>query len=140
MFLKAVPHSTGRKAPEMVPFLMQRLRVSTETSPLSKYSSIAASSTESAVSSRIWRYSAAWSFRSSGIGSSWYCAPRSSPSQISAFISTRSTTPLKVSSIPIGSCKVTQVMPSFSVRVAAARKKSAPVRSSLLMKMMRGTL
>jgi hypothetical protein len=56
----------------MVPFLMQRFSVSTDTSPLAKYSSIAVSSTPTAVSSRIWRYSAAFSFRSSGMGASWY--------------------------------------------------------------------
>ena len=105
----------------MVPFLMQRFSVSTETSPLSKYSSIAVSSMPTQMSIIFWRYSAACSFRSSGIGASSYSAPSSSPFQMMAFISTRSTTPLKVSSMPIGSCSVTQLMPSFSVSVAAAR-------------------
>jgi hypothetical protein len=53
----------------MVPVLMARFSVATSTSPFSKYSSIPASSTDSAVSSSNWRYSAACSARSSGIGS-----------------------------------------------------------------------
>ena len=48
--------------------------------------------------------------------------------------------PWNLSSMPIGSCSGSATMSSFSRKLASARKKSAPVRSSLLMKMMRGTL
>ena len=63
-----------------------------------------------------------------------------SPPRSMACISTRSTTPRNLSSMPIGSCSGSATMSSFSFSVANARKKSAPVRSSLLMKMMRGNV
>ncbi len=105
----------------MAPALMQRFRVETSTSPLSKYSSIASLSTESAVSSSSWRASATFSAMSAGIASSWNLAPSSPPSQTIAFISTRSTTPMKPSSMPIGSCSGSATMSSFSFSVSKAR-------------------
>ena len=65
--------------------------------------------------------------------------PRSS-SQTTAFISTRSTTPRKCSSWPTGSCTGTGCAPSRSTIDCTEPKKSAPVRSILLMNAMRGTL
>ena len=65
--------------------------------------------------------------------------PRSS-SQTIARISTRSTTPRKCSSWPIGSCIGTGFAPRRSTIDCTEAKKSAPVRSILLMNAMRGTL
>ena len=65
--------------------------------------------------------------------------PRSS-FQMIAFISTRSTTPRKCSSWPIGSCTGTGCAPRRSTIDCTEAKKSAPVRSILLMKAIRGTL
>ena len=48
-------------------------------------------------------------------------------------------TPLKASSLPIGIWTGTAFAPSRSSIIATQRQKSAPVRSSLLMKQMRGT-
>ncbi|CAB4822734.1 unannotated protein [freshwater metagenome] len=57
-----------------------------------------------------------------------------------AFMQMRSTTPRKFDSEPIGNC-TTHGTDSrrFSI-ISTQRKKSAPVRSILLMKHMRGTL
>ena len=52
---------------------------------------------------------------------------------------TRSMTPLKVSSIPIGIWIGTGFTPRRSRIMSTSRQKLAPVRSSLLMKQMRGT-
>ena len=57
-----------------------------------------------------------------------------------AFISTRSTTPRWCSSSPIGSWIGTGLAPSWSTIDWTAAKKSAPVRSILLMNAIRGTL
>ena len=56
------------------------------------------------------------------------------------FIRMRSITPSKPSSAPIGSCSGTARASSRSRIIARVRKKSAPVRSILLMKTTRGTL
>ena len=52
---------------------------------------------------------------------------------------TRSTWPTNLSSAPIGICTATGLAPRRSIIVSTALKKSAPVRSILLMKAMRGT-
>ena len=57
-----------------------------------------------------------------------------------AFISTRSTTPRWFSSWPIGSWIGTGFAPSLSTIDLTEAKKSAPVRSILLMNAIRGTL
>ena len=62
------------------------------------------SSTSTAASTMLGAYSSAFSFRSAGISSSSNFAPSASSSQTTAFMRTRSTTPLKSSSAPIGSC------------------------------------
>ena len=85
------------------------------------------------------RNSAALSMRSAGISCSVNLASLPSPSQTMAFIVSRSTTPLKFASAPIGSCSGTARAPSFSLMSARHMKKSAPVLSILLEKMMRGT-
>ncbi len=48
-------------------------------------------------------------------------------------------TPAKVSSDPIGIWTGTALAPRRSSIISTQRQKSAPVRSSLLMKQMRGT-
>ena len=52
---------------------------------------------------------------------------------------TRSTTPRKSLSAPIGICRTSGVEFSRSTIMSTQRKKSAPVRSSLLTKHIRGT-
>ena len=66
-------------------------------------------------------------------------APRSSPCQTRAFISTRSTIPVKAPSAPMGSWTTAVLQPRRSRIVPSTKKKSAPVRSILLMKHIRGT-
>jgi len=66
-------------------------------------------------------------------------APSSSPSQIHACIVTRSTMPAYWASEPIGSWMTATLALWRSLIEASAPKKSAPVRSILLMKHMRGT-
>jgi hypothetical protein len=51
----------------------------------------------------------------------------------------RSMCPMKASSAPIGICSATGFAPSRSIIVSMALKKSAPVRSILLMNAIRGT-
>ncbi len=48
-------------------------------------------------------------------------------------------TPLKSASVPIGSCITIGVAPRRSTIMSTQRWNSAPVRSSLLTKQMRGT-
>ena len=85
-----------------------------------------------------WWYAAACSRSSSGTSIVDTFVPRSS-SQTVPDISTTSTTPRKCSSWPIGSCTGTGWAPSRSIIDCTEAKKSAPVRSILLMKAMRGT-
>ena len=56
-----------------------------------------------------------------------------------ASISTRSTTPVKSPSSPMGICMTSGTAPSRSSIESTATKKSAPIRSILLMKQIRGT-
>ena len=85
------------------------------------------------------RWASAASRRSSGTGTSVHVAPRSAVFQTSARIDSRSTTPEKSDSAPIGSCSTSGVQSSRSRMLSTQKKKSAPVRSSLLTKQMRGT-
>jgi hypothetical protein len=59
---------------------------------------------------------------------------------VSARIPIRSTTPMKSASSPIGIWSTSGVAFSRSIIICTQRKKSAPVRSSLLTKHIRGTL
>ena len=52
---------------------------------------------------------------------------------------TRSTTPLNSASLPIGSWMATALAPSLDWIDSREPKKSAPMRSILLMKAIRGT-
>ncbi len=71
---------------------------------------------------------------------SWYFAPIVSSSKVIPFILTRSTMPRNLSSAPMGIWMGSGLAPSFSRMVSTEWKKSAPTRSILLMKQMRGTL
>ncbi len=64
---------------------------------------MASSSISTAASTSFERYSAALSLSSAGISTSSKLAPSASPDQTMAFIFTRSITPLKSLSAPIGS-------------------------------------
>ena len=75
--------------------------------------------------------------RSSGMATVSHSVPSSS-TQTRAFISTRSTMPRNSASLPIGSCRATGLAPRRSTIISTPRKKSAPMRSILLMKAMRG--
>ena len=66
-------------------------------------------------------------------------APRVSSSQTIFFIPTRSMTPLKSSSDPMGSWRTRGVAWSLSFIISTVPKKSAPTRSSLLTKAILGT-
>jgi hypothetical protein len=81
-----------------------------------KYFSMRSSLVSATASSSAVRYSAALSTRSAGISSMAYLAPIwtspfASPRQVSARISTRSTTPSKFDSEPIGSCSTSGLAP-----------------------------
>ena len=106
----------------------------------SRYSSISASSFSATVSSSLPRHSAASSVWVSGMSTVSYISPlAASADQTYAFIVTRSTTPWKSASEPMGSCMTIGVAPRRSVIMSTQRRNSAPVRSSLLTKQMRGT-
>ncbi len=76
---------------------------------------------------------------SAGISCSSKRVPLLSSSQKMAFIFTRSMTPLKFSSAPIGRWSGTGVAPRRSFTCFTTRRKSAPTRSILLTKASRGT-
>ena len=106
----------------------------------SKYFSIKASSDSATASNILSLHSLAVSFKSSGISTSLKVIPRSSSFQIIPFIVTRSTTPLKLSSEPIGICNGIGFPFNLSLTCSTHLKKSAPIRSILLTNPMRGTL
>ncbi len=64
----------------------------------------------------------------------------SSFDQVCDFISTKSITPTKFSSAPIGICKTAGLASSLSTIDCTSKSKSAPVLSSLLTKQILGTL
>ena len=106
----------------------------------SRYSSIIASSASAMVSSSRPRHSSAASVCVAGMSTTSYISPSlASAFQTSARIRTRSMTPLKSASAPIGSCITSGVAPRRVTIMSTQRWNSAPVRSSLLTKQMRGT-
>mmetsp|Transcript_999 Transcript_999/g.1807 ORF Transcript_999/g.1807 Transcript_999/m.1807 type:complete len:234 (-) Transcript_999:545-1246(-) len=139
LFLKAVPQRTGTKSPPMVPFLMSFFRSSTDGSSPSKNFSIASSSSSTHDSIRAVLYSSAWSLRSSGMSLSSKLAPISSPVHTMAFMVTKSTTPSKSSSAPIGIWIGRGFAPRLSVIMETVLKKSAPILSILFTKHNLGT-
>ena len=70
-----------------------------------------------------------------------YISPLAASSgQSSAFMATRSMTPLKSASVPTGICSTSGMALSRVTIISTQRWNSAPVRSSLLTKQIRGTL
>ena len=139
LFLNAVPHSTGVSAPAMVARLMAAMSCSSDGSVPSRYSSIISSSFSAIVSSSRSRYSRAASTWSSGIPTTSYLSPLPSVCQSSARMRTRSMTPRKSDSTPHGSWTTSGVAPSRSTIMSTQRWNSAPTRSILLTKQIRGT-
>ncbi len=86
-----------------------------------------------------WRASSAGPCSSAGISPYSNFMPCEASSQWMAFIFSRSTTPLKLSSAPIGSCIGTATAPSLAFSWPTTFWKLAPVRSILLTNAMRGT-
>mmetsp|Transcript_124959 Transcript_124959/g.339435 ORF Transcript_124959/g.339435 Transcript_124959/m.339435 type:complete len:220 (-) Transcript_124959:179-838(-) len=126
----------------MVALRMHFFRSATEgASPLSRYASSTASSCSTAFSTSSSRYFATSSSMPAGISSfTSNFAPSSPPSQISDFCSTRSYTPSKFFPLPMGSWIGTGSQPSWSFIIWMFLKKSAPSRSILFTKQIRGTL
>ena len=139
LFLKAEPSRIGVIAISSVALRSARRIISGVTAFSSvRYVSRSSSSCSATASISWWWYSRACSCSSSGISVTFMSMPRSS-SQTTARISTRSMTPRKCSSWPIGSCTGTGFAARRSTIDWTEAKKSAPVRSILLMNAMRGT-
>ncbi len=102
LFLKAVPHSMGWISVASVRARMPCLISSSDRSPSSRYLFISSSLASAAASTIFSRHSLACACSSAGM--SWYSnfMPWEASSQMMAFILRRSTTPLKLSSAPIG--------------------------------------
>ena len=139
MFLKAEPVKTGTQRPSRVPWRRAARRSAALISSSPTNFSRIASSNSANTSINSARYCLANPTRSSGMSTSSHEAPRSSPCQTRAFISTRSTIPVKAPSAPMGSWTTAVLQPRRSRIVPSTKKKSAPVRSILLMKHIRGT-
>jgi len=139
LFLKADPQITGQIWILMVLFLIAERISSTVNSSPARYFSIRASSFPDNSSIIFSLYSTARSSSSAGISVTLNVAPRDSSSQIIAFISTRSITPVNVSSLPIGSCIGKGFALRRSLIMETPRKKSAPTLSILLTKAILGT-
>ena len=102
LFLKAVPQVTSTISLARVCNLNPSIIFSIDNSPLFKYSSINSSFASAAVSTSCSCNSSDLDLRSSGISTVSNFIPLDSSSQIIAFILNRSTTPLKLSSDPMG--------------------------------------
>ena len=127
---EAAPQSTGKNLPDFMP-LVRPLRISSGASlPSAKNFSMSASSPSAALSMSERRAASASALIASGTGASL-------PSMY-AFISMRSTMPLKSAAAPMGMTTGTKVALNLSVRSATTVSKSARSLSILLMKMKRG--
>src|SRR5829696_293861 len=140
LFLNALPHSTRYASELIVSLRSAPLISSTDSSSPPKYFSSSASSVSATASSSLVRYSSDLSSTSAGISMVSYVSPSLvSPRHTLAFISTRSTTPSKSPSEPIGSWIGMTLAPRRSSMVRTEKQKSAPILSILLTKQMRGT-
>ena len=79
------------------------------------------SSCSTTSSTSLLRHSSAFSFRSSGISPTSNLAPSDSSFQMIDFIWTRSITPMKSASEPMGSCSTAGVAPSSSMIVSTQK-------------------
>ena len=140
MFLKALPHSTAVPSVARVARRMARRSSSGVGSSSWTYFSMSSGSWSASFSNRSWRACAAASRRSAGISTVSHSSPMPlSSAQCSAFMSMRSMTPMKLCSEPQGSCRTRAGMPRRSSIMPTVRAKSAPVRSILFTKQIRGT-
>ena len=138
LFFRAEPVSTGTNFDWSVPRRRPWRISSVVSASPSRYLWVSVSSASATTSIIFSRHFAASAWSGSGISTTSIFEPRSSRYRI-AFISMRSMTPSKRSSLPIGIWIGTGRAPRRSTIMSTQRQKSAPVRSSLLMKQMRGT-
>ena len=106
----------------------------------SKNFSIRLSSNSATASTSFSRYSSTISTRSAGMSMILYVIPWVSSSHTMAFLSSKSTIPRNSASAPMGTWRGTALPRSFSSIWRTTLKKSAPVRSILFTKAIRGTL
>ena len=98
------------------------------------------SSSLATMSSSLARHSSAWPSYAAGMSMTSKRSPFSElSSQTSAFMVTRSMTPWKLASAPIGSWMTAGTDSSRCSIMSTVREKLAPIRSILLTKQMRGT-
>ena len=138
LFLNAVPQSTGTPSFASVARRIARRSSSIVGSSSCTNFSMSDSSWSASFSNSSWWAWAAAAWYSAGMGSSSHSSPIS-PIQRSARISTRSMTPMKSDSVPHGSCRTSGFAARRSTIMSTVRPKSAPVRSILFTKQMRGT-
>ena len=138
LFLKALPQSTGTPSPASVARRMARRSSSTVGSCSWTNLSMSSSSWSASFSNSSWWASVAASRYSSGISVVSHSSPISLIHRW-AFISTRSMTPTNPASLPHGSWTTKGFALRRSSIIRTVRPKSAPVRSILLMKQIRGT-
>ena len=138
MFLKAEPQKTGKKAPEAVAARIACRASSSVSDSPRRYFSRNSSWCSSAASISSCLSASALPLSESGIPTSVIVAPSSS-SHTYACMATRSITPVNRSASPSGYCTAKAFAPSRSRIIRTTRSKSAPVRSILLTKAIRGT-
>ena len=145
MFLKADPHTTGTNggSPFRTESMTRRLsaaRIASSGIALPcRYRSRISSLTSLTFSISVSRRAIASARQASGISSTTDSAPSVASLYRIAFMPTRSTTPVNASSAPIGICTATGLACSLVRICSIAAVKSAPTRSILLTKQMRGT-
>jgi len=140
LFFKELPQRTGTIDPFKTASLKNILSSFSEIDSSERYFSIKASSC-SAAASRSCSWHAFASFkRSSGISVTSNLCSSEVLFQMTAFIATRSITPSKLFSAPMGSCMGIALAPNLFFIISMALKKSAPILSILFIKAILGTL
>ena len=139
MFLYAEPMKIGVIFRDNTPVRTASSSISAEISFSSRTASVSSSENMDAVSTSSSRFSCATDKSDSGISSTRTASPLS-PSKYSAFMVTKSITPSKFISRPIGSCISTAVCPSFFWSWSMTRVGFAPLLSHLLMNAIHGML
>ena len=137
--LSDVPQSTGTIWLETTRRRIAPFNSSAVRSPFSRYASITPSSRSATFSHSSARASSASSFSSAGTSPTVNFAPSDASSNVTDFISIRSMTPVKDSSLPMGSSIGTAFACSLSRISCTTRPKSAPMRSILFTNARRGT-
>ena len=139
LFLKAEPQKAGTMSPARVLARMPARISSSVRLPVSRYFSVSASLASAAASSSLSRAASASARQASGMGASVKVSPWSWSFQRMACMATRSMTPSKLSSAPMGVCMQTGLAPNRSCIWPMTRWKSAPALSILLTKASLGT-